>query len=936
MHNRKSFGPSLEHRSNVGALGEATGYGRINQTCMALTAGTRLGPYEILAAIGAGGMGEVYRARDSQLGREVAIKILPDLFAHDPERLARFHREAKLLASLNHPNIAQIYGVEDRALVMELVEGENLKVPLPLQTALTYARQIAEALEAAHEKGIVHRDLKPANVKVTPGGVVKVLDFGLAKAADGLAASGDPAVTASLTLPVTSAGMVMGTAAYMSPEQAQGSSADPRADIWSFGAVLYEMLTGTRAFPGKTVSDTLVLVLTSEPDWTSLPATTPASVRKLMRQCLRKDRKQRLQAIGDARIVLEEVLAGETPYGASPAEETPVAGSPRSFLPWAVAGLLAAVAAAGWWIAWQATRPVDHPLVRLSVDLGPNTVHGNSTTASISPDGTRLAFLVSGPDGKPQLATRLLDQTQTTVLAGTEGAFDPFFKPNGDWIGFFAEGKLKKVSVRGGAVVTLCDAPDGRGATWGEDDNIIATLHSISGVSLSSVPAAGGMPQTITNPAARLEATHRWPQLLPGGQTVLFTANKTASNYDNSTLEVLTLKTGVVKVVQSGGYFGRYLATSKGNGYLVYVHQGTLFGVSFDLDRLETRGTPALLVEDIAGNSGTAGGQFDFSRSGTFVYMSGKTAGFLALSWLDSSGKAQQLPLAPGYYADPRLSPDGKRLVYSNGTDIEMYDFGRGTTARLTFTAQAVNFSPMWTRDGTHIIFESQGTSDFSLQWIRADGSGEAQWLLESKTRVRPYSLSPHDGRLAFSEKNPGTGADLWTLPLDLSDPDHPKPGQPEPFLRSPFNKSEPAYSPDGRWMAYSSDESGQTEIYAQPFPGGGPSGSGKVTVSTGGGTYPFWSQDGRQLFYLGPDNRIMTIALGAKGDSFSGKASLWTKTQLAPVDADWNMDLASDGKRFLTISRATDAAGESKSSVRVNFLLNFFDEVRRRIPQGN
>ena len=532
---------------------------------MHLSPGTRPGPYEILSPLGAGGMGEVYRAKDTKLKREVALKVLPEAFARDPERMARFQREAEVLATLNHPNIAAIYRLEGNALIMELVEGETLSSPLPIDTALHYARQIAEALEYAHERGVIHRDLKPANVKVTPEGAVKLLDFGLGKAIENPAApKDDPSISPTLTLEVTRVGVILGTAAYMSPEQAGGKVADRRADIWSFGAALYEMLSGQRAFAGESITETLANVLKVEPDWNALPASTPASIRKLVRRCLTKDRKQRLQAIGEARIGIEEVLAG------APQEEAsaPDAVSRRRVLPWAAAaGVLAIMAAIGWWTAWRSTRPVDNALVRLNVDLGPNALIGSHVTAAISPDGTRLAFPAQGTDGKTQLATRLLDQPQATLLSGTEGADDPFFSPDGQWIGFFAGGKMKKVSVRSSAVVVLCDASSGRGGAWGEDDNIIATLNSGSGTGLSRVPAAGGTPQPVTKPAERGEATHRWPQLLPGGQAVLFMANKTVSKYDESSIQVLSLKTGEVKVVLRGGYFGRYLP----GGYWVYM-----------------------------------------------------------------------------------------------------------------------------------------------------------------------------------------------------------------------------------------------------------------------------------------------------------------------------------------------------------------------------
>jgi len=635
--------------------------------------------------------------------------------------------------------------------------------------------------------------------------------------------------------------------------------------------------------------------------------------------------------IGEARIGLEEVLAG------APQEEAsgPAASSRRRILPWvAAAGVLAIMAAIGWWTVWRSARAADHPLLRLNVDLGPDTVSSGNITTAISPDGTRLAFCANGLDSKRRLATRLLDQPQATLLSGTEGAADPFFSPDGEWIGFFAEGKMKKVSVRGSAVITLCDAPDGRGAAWGEDGNIIVTRDSYTGIGLSRVPAVGGTPQPLTRPADQGEATHRWPQILPGGQAVLFTGNQKAATYDDANIEVLSLKTGAIKVVQRGGYFGRYLP----GGYLVYIHQRTLFGVPFDLDRLEVRGTPASLQEDVAGNTSTAGGQFDFSRNGTFIYVSGKSAtGTWTISWLDRAGKTQPLLATPGLYFDPRLSPDGKRLAFANGTDIEIHDLERGTTTRLTSTAQAVNFFPVWMPDGKHIVFESEGTGNFSLQWIRADGAGEAQRLLESKNAQTPYSFSADGNRLAFSEKNAETRTDLWTLPLDTTDPEHPKPGKPQLFLRTPFTQEAPAFSPDGRWVAYSSTESGRREVYVRPFPAGGPSGPVRVTISTGGGRTPIWSRDGRELFYEGPDGRIMATAYTAQGDSFvAGKPLPWSNKQLANIGpAGWDLDRAPDGKRFVaTVSRA-DSAGEPKVSVQVTFLLNFFDEVRRRIPTG-
>ena len=900
---------------------------------MSLSIGTRLGPYEILSLLGAGGMGEVYRARDTKLKREVALKVLPEAFAHDPDRMARFQREAEVLAALNHPNIAAIYGLEGNALVMELVEGENLagkikQAPLPVETALNFARQIAEALEAAHDKGITHRDLKPSNVMMTREGVVKVLDFGLAaQSRDGVPPGRE--ADSALSKSPTHAGMIMGTVAYMDPEQARGEVADRRADIWAFGAVLYEMLTGKRAFTGETACDLLAAVLTKEPDLTPVPA----RARKLVARCLTKDRKLRLQAIGEARIAIDEM--GQA-HGLPDAK----AGDLRhTKTPWAVAVALTAIAVVLSFELWRATRPVDRPLMQFSADLGPEAVKGLYITAAISPDGSRLAFVERGPAGKQQLATRLLEQPKATLLSDTEDAADPFFSPDGQWIGFFADGKMKKISVQGGAAVTLCNAPGVRGsASWGEDGSIIVTLSgSGSPDGLSRVPAAGGTPLRLTRPTQKGEIDHRSPQILPGGQAVLFTGNAgIPGDWDNANIEVLSLKSGQWKVVQHDGYFGRYLPS----GHLIYLHQGTLFAVGFDLNRLEIRGTPAPLLDDVAGDADIGGGQYDVAWNGTLVYLSGKSSTTSwPVAWMDGDGKTQPLLAAPGLYYTPRLSPDGKRLAVAEGPfgrgDIQVYDWQRDTMTRLTFTQ--ANAAPIWAPDGRHIVFNSAANGHFSLWWIRADGAGEAQLLLESKA-LRPSSFSADGRRFAFAEKGVNTGYDLWTLPLDLNDPEHPKPGKPELFLRTRFDEQWPSFSPDGRWIAYTSNESGRNEVYVQPFRSGAPAGSVKWQISTGGGARPMWSRDGRELFYEALDQRIMVAAYIAKGDSFAAdKPRRWSNTQILNPGSpgfQWGLDLAPDGKRFAVLPRP-ESVSEQKGSVHVTVLLNFFDELRRRVPAG-
>jgi serine/threonine-protein kinase len=874
--------------------------------------------YPITAKLGEGGMGEVWRATDTKLNREVAIKILPDAFAQNPDRLARFTREAQVLASLNHPNIAAIYGVEDRALIMELVPGATLaeriaQAPIAMEEVLPIAHQIAEALEYAHERGVIHRDLKPANIKVTRDGRVKVLDFGLAKAMSNDTVPADPHSSPTLTMRATLAGVILGTAGYMSPEQARGQDVDRRADIWAFGVVLYQMLTGRQLFAGLTISDTLAAVLKTEPDLSPIPD----QVRPIVERCLRKDPRRRWQAIGDVRLALEE---GE------PAAAGPVgAPAPRPRIPWAIAALTTIALLVTCVFFWRAMRPVGHPLMRLNVDLGPDALTGLSTTVALSPDGRRLVFPARGPDGKQQLATRLLDQAQTTLLPGTAGGQDPFFNPDGQWIGFFAEGKLKKMSVLGGVPVTLCEAVNSRGGSWEEHGNIVAALDQLS--RLSRVPESGGAPQRLTKLASG-ETTHRWPQLLPGGQAILFTTAHTAIVMEEADIAVMLLKSGVTKILHHGGYHGRYLPS----GHLVYIHQGELFALVFDANRLETMGSPVPLVDEVAGNSVTGGGQFAFSQTGTLVYLAGKGASqSWPLVWLDSSGRIRPLLTTPGAYYHPHISPDGRRLALTEmtkGQEILVYEIEREAMTRLTFDGRSS--SPVWSPDGKYIAFRSNSTP-VSISLVRSDGGGESHRLLESQNNMVPSSFSPDGRRLAYWETNPETGQDLWTLPVDTSDPDHPKAGKPEPFLRTPAEELGPVFSPDGHWIAYSSNESGIQELLVRPFPGPG----GKWQISTGGGLNAFWSKNGQELFYETPDNRIMVVDYTAKGDSFTaGKPRRWCDRMIFNPGAR-HLDLASDGKHF-AVAAAPENAGPEKGSVHVVFLLNFFDELRRRIPTGN
>ena len=650
-----------------------------------LNAGTKLGSYEITAQIGAGGMGEVYQAHDTKLGRDVAIKVLPEAFAHDPERLSRFQREAKMLAALNHPNIATIHGLEQSNgtsyLVMELVSGETLAErvkrdgALPVEEALKICVQVAEALEAAHEKGIIHRDLKPANVKVTPEGKVKVLDFGLAKAFEGDTANDDPSNSPTLSMAATIHGVILGTAAYMSPEQAKGKAVDKRTDIWAFGAVLYELLTGKAAFQGEDVGDILAEVVKAEPDWSRLPEATPPSIRTLLLRCLRKDKRQRLADSTSVRIEIEDAIAA--PKDAGVRQAAPATRVWRERLTQVVAAvfILATIALA---IGFVLRAPKPPQPIRLSAEIGVDaslyTAYGPAVI--LSPDGTRLALVAVGSDQKRRIYVRAIDQLQATALSGAENARDPFFSPDGQWIGFFADGKLKKISVQGGAAVTLCDALSDEGGSWGDDGTIVFTKDGAS--PLSQVSSTGGMPQALTTLDKQAgEGTQRWPQVLPGGKAVLFASSTGPySSNEDTDIVVYSMASRQRKTVQHSAYYARYLLS----GHLVYMHEGTMFAVPFDLQRLEVAGQPAPILEGVVPTPGGAGAQFSFSDTGNLVYVAGRAGSQdVSIYWMDHEGKFTPLRETPGNYSNPAFSPDGKRLALQvfdgKRNDIWVYEW---------------------------------------------------------------------------------------------------------------------------------------------------------------------------------------------------------------------------------------------------------------------
>jgi serine/threonine-protein kinase len=915
---------------------------------MTLAPGTRLGSYEVTAQIGVGGMGEVYRATDTRLGRQVAIKVLPVSLAQDGDRLARFEREARTLASLNPPNIAAIHGIHDGppegghydssgralALVMELVEGPTLAErivpgPMPIDDALPIARQIADALAAAHEQGIIHRDLKPANVKVRPDGAVKVLDFGLAKALAGPPEGGhyvDTSLSPTITSPaMTQAGLILGTAAYMSPEQARGKAVDKRADIWAFGCVLYEMLTGTRAFDAEDVSLTLSVVLQKEPDFAAIPAGVPAHVAQTLRLCLKKDPKQRASDINDVRLALEGAFA---PPAAVPVAQTAPQPMRRRNL-WAIAvavpALVAAVSIYAW---WQASRPVERPLTQLSVDLGPAALLAPRQTVALSPDGTRIVFVGrSEESGTRQLYTRRLDERTATPIAGTTHGPTlsmPFFSPAGDWIGYIAGNGVRKVPVQGGSNFLVAEvSPQPLGAGWGDDDRIV--IASAGG--LFRVPSGGGTVEKLKT----ADGARWFVQVLPGARAVLVnSANLTTlTTLDDLRIDVVDLETGETKTVENGGYEPRYLPTRGTSGHLVFVRQGTLFAAPFDPQRLSVRGTPTAILSDL-GNASIldGGGQYSFGSNGTFVYLAGqKGASAYPISWLNAAGQTTPLVPQPGLYGAPRISPDGSRLAYTatgtKGADVWVYDFRRDAPTQLTFTGPGLR-EVAWAPDSKHLVF---GDGE-SLWWIRADGSGAPQKLLEKTANPRPFSFSP-DGHLVYSPFGVQGLPDLWTVPIDLSDPERPKAGRPEPFLTDAFVEVDPAFSPDGKFIAYSSNEFGAAnDIFVRPFPGKG----GKWRVSTGGGKFPAWSPTTRELFFLGGDDRIMVASYTVIGDSFVAAAPRpWSPTQVFRDGVRLSFDVAPDGKRVVIFPRPAETKNEG--SLHATFLLNFFDELRRRIP---
>jgi len=881
---------------------------------MAIQSGTHLGHYEIVAAIGAGGMGEVYRARDSKLGRDVAIKVLPATFVGDVERIARFQREAKVLASLDHPNIASIYGIEEsggtRALVMQLVEGPTLadrikQGPIPVDEALRIARQIADALEYAHERGIVHRDLKPANIKVTNDDAVKVLDFGLAKAIEGDPSSIDISSSPTMSRMATMQGVLLGTAAYMSPEQAKAKPVDRRADIWAFGCVLYEMLTGKMAFTGETVTDTLAAVIKEEPDWSQLPAGTPARVRVLLQRCLQKDPRQRLQAVGDARISIDEVLSG-VPDPSSPVAAVAVpldAPLWRRALPWAL-GILTAVVAgfAGW-----ALRPsVSKPVVRAVITLPPGQQLAgmeSNLEVALSPDSRYLAY-VANQGGVQQIYLRKMDSGEIKAVPGTVGGVGPVFSPDGQWLSFFAGGKLEKIAVTGGEPQILADAPANRGASW-NSQGLIAFVPTIGPI--EQVSDAGGSSQPLTH-LEKGEFDHIWPAFLPDNKAVLFSLAANA-------IAVQSIGTGQRRTLIQGGVNSCYVSP----GYLVYAQAGTLLAVPFDAKRLELTGTPVPVVQNVLnGGVGPAPFQYSVSANGSLVYVSGR-AQQNGLVWVNRTGAEERLKAPVQAYDYLELSPDGRRLAVSIGThEVWLFDLARETLTPLT-SGGDVTLDPVWSPDGKRIAFSSATEGQLNLYWQMADGTGGPERLRSSDHAELPSSWSPDGQLLAFTRLASGTGSDIWVL--RLSD------RKAEPFLQTSAQESAARFSPDGHWLAYVSDASGRNEVYVQPYPGPG----GRWQISTDGGGQPVWNRNGRELFYQNGD-QMMAVDVSTGPNFSAGKPRMLfegphasSSSLLSPF-----YDVSPDGRRFLMLKPVEQ---DQAALTQINLVLNWTEELKRLVP---
>jgi len=894
---------------------------------MIFSIGSRLGPYEISGPLGAGGMGEVYRARDAKLNRDVALKVLPEAFAQDRDRMARFEREAQVLASLNHPNIASIYGFEEsgekKALVMELVEGPTLadriaQGPIPLDEALTVAKQIAEALEAAHDKGIIHRDLKPANVKITPEGNVKLLDFGLAKAfeGEGTAMSGSAAGLAqspTLTARGTLAGIIIGTAAYMSPEQARGKMVDKRADIWAFGVVLYEMLTGRRAFDGETISDVLAKVIEREPDWNALPAGIPRWIKRLLVRCLEKDPKRRLRDIGDARIEISDSSSGEGILDA-------VVPIPKTSAVWRSRILVAAlviaaltVGATSTWILKPAPAPPAVARIWQTLPKDHVPTGGTRNRLALSSDGAKLVYMANN-----RLYLRSLERLDAVELADTLDASAPFFSPDAQWIGFFSGNLLKKTRVDGGAPVTV-GSVSANGGDWASDGTILLGGNQ-SGI--LRISAGGGAPQVVVSPKPGF--SYFRPQVLPDGSTFLYARSQMGTG-GGAEIVTRSFATDDETVVLRGSTHCRYVPT----GHLLYASGGALTAIAFDLGSRRTIGDPVTLVENIASSptpTGTAASQFAISETGTLVYEPNPGQGDARprLVAVNRSGGISALRVEARSYSDPRVSPDGRSVavhLLDEQNDVWVADPARGTLTRLSFDLSE-DETPAWSPDGRSIVWAASRGPLRGVYRRAADGSGKEELLWRSEFHSHVRDWAPDGRSLVVEVMDPKMNTDIWSLNLN---------GKPTAaiFLQTPFNERNARLSPDGRWLAYASDESGRDEVYVQSYPVP----AAKVQISTSGGDQPVWSRDGRAVFFR--DGKTINEArfqTGPPRPSAGAVRSLFPDRFESPQPSGHTgYDVWADGRFLMILSSAAQQSEPARSEL--VFVFNWFEELKERVP---
>ena len=890
---------------------------------MAISIGQHLGPYEVLSAIGAGGMGEVYRARDTRLGRIVAIKILPDHVADRAGLRERFDREARTVANLNHPHICTLHDVGQQDgtdfLVMEYLEGETLaerlkKGPLSLEQVLQYAIEISDALDKAHRKGITHRDLKPGNIMLTKSGA-KLLDFGLAKLKKDTAPANITLSKVPTEDAVTAQGTILGTLQYMAPEQLEGKEVDARTDIFAFGVVVYEMATGKKAFEGKSQASLIAKILeTDPPSISSLQPMTPPALDRLVKKCLTKEPEGRWQAASDVCDELKWIAEESTPKGAPSAIALASSRISRRWVLVSAAACAFAVAIAALvvWVLRPTSAPVARPVTRTVIALPPGDrlASLDQPILALSPDGTHLAYAaIRG--GTQQLYLRAMDSPEARPISGTEGAVAPFFSPDGQWLGFFGGGKLKKISVNGGAALTLSNAAAGLLAgSWGNGGSII--FQSIVGAPLQRISEAGGTAQ----PLAPLEKgdSADWPEFLPGGQAVLFTGGTITI----PKITVQSIATGNRRDLISSGAFPRFAAS----GHLIYAQAGTLMAVPFDSQRLEIKGAAVPVIEGVARSTDTDAAQYSISATGSLAYVSGGTeANQRRMVWVSRNGMEQPLLAHPHAYQYVRLSPDGRRVAVELDNQIWLYDFARDNLTPFTFEG-SLNQTPTWTPDGKRIAFYSNKEGGAAnLFWQLADGSGGLERLTTSDYTHVPRSFSPDGQLLAFHENNPKTNKDIWVL--RLSD------RKAEPFLRTPFIEGAPTFSPDGHWLAYVSNESGRPEVYVQPYPGPG----GKWQISTESGTEPAWNRNGRELFYRSGD-KMMALDVTIEPNFSVGKPHLLFERHYFTSDfplVGTAYDISPDGQRFLMVKGVEQATAVTQ----INVVLNWFEELKQKVPTG-